>query len=101
MKKTLFGLACLLPLATQALEQQPTHEIAIEIKINCPESEELEKFLKSVPLEGNYSTDFEEWKASFVNNMTHLIYLVDSGKLCNSSWSVKVDENAQKEVEKD
>lgn len=69
-----------------------THDIAVNVKINCPDSAELNDFVKSVPKAGNYNTEnYEEWKTSFINNMNCLIHLVDSEKVYNSFWSVKTD----------
>ena len=84
------------PINTKADEK--SHEIAIDIKMTCPMSNELEDFVKSIPLADNYSSSFEEMKFSFVNNMTQLIRLVESEKVFNSFWSVKTDDrlsNAQ------
>ncbi len=77
---------------------EKSHEIAIDIKINCPMSTELKEFVKSIPPAGNYSSSFEEWKSSFINNMTHLIRLVESEKISNSFWSVKTDDRLSQEV---
>lgn len=77
-----------------------SHEIVIEIKIECPMSAELADFVDSIPTAGTYSSSFQEWKSSFVNNMMQLIHLVESEKILNSYWSVKTDEDlAQKIVE--
>jgi quercetin dioxygenase-like cupin family protein len=84
------------PICTKADEK--SHEIAIDIKINCPMSIELKDFVKSVPPAGNYSSSFEEWKSSFINNMTQLIRLVESEKVFNSFWSVKTDDRLSQEV---
>ncbi len=85
-----------MPINTKADEK--SHEIAIDIKINCPMSTELKDFVKSIPITGNYSSSFEEWKSSFVNNMTQLIRLVESEKVFNSSWSVKTDNRLSQEL---
>ncbi|WP_068466661.1 cupin domain-containing protein [Candidatus Protochlamydia phocaeensis] len=77
---------------------EESHDIAIDIKINCPMSTELKDFVKSIPPAGNYSSSFEEWKSSFVNNMTNLIRLVESEKISNSFWSVKTDDRLSQEV---
>lgn len=77
---------------------EKSHEIAIDIKINCPMSAELKDFVKSIPPAGDYSSSFEEWKSSFVNNMTQLIRLVESKKVFNSFWSVKTDDRLSQEV---
>lgn len=68
-----------------------SHDIAIGIKVRCPMSSELQDFVKSIPPVGNYSSSFEEWKSSFINNMTQLIRLIESGKVNESFWSVKTD----------
>lgn len=77
---------------------EKSHEITIDIKISCPMSPELKDFVKSIPPAGNYSSSFEEWKSSFVNNMTQLIRLVESEKVFNSFWSVKTDDRLPQEV---
>ncbi|MES2344901.1 MAG: hypothetical protein V4494_03060 [Chlamydiota bacterium] len=82
-------------------ENIQSHDIAVDIRINCPTSEELSDFVKSIPLPGHYSTTFEEWKSSFVNNMTKLIRLVESEKVFNSWWSVRNEEHVPQEINKD
>lgn len=76
------------------------HEIAVDIRIDCPMSQELEEFVQSIPTAGNYSSPFGEWKSSFVHNMTQLIRLVESEKIRNSFWSVKTDDRLSQAVEK-
>ena len=82
-------------------EEEKSHEITIEIKINCPMSEELNQFVKSIPENGDYSVGFCEWKSSFITNMTQLIHLVESEKIHNSSWSVKTDNRLRQQVQDD
>jgi hypothetical protein len=85
--------ACsLLFLSMAHAENSKPHDITIEIKLKCPTSEEFEKFMKSVPPAGSYSSTWNEWKSSFINNMNQLIDLVESEKISNSFWSVKTDE---------
>lgn len=104
MKEILFGLLFLLPLQAHCANQEPekrkSHHISITIDIDCPMSEELDAFVKSIPPEGSTSKDFEEWKTSFVHNMTQLIRLVQSEKVLNSSWSVKTDDALPKAEKK-
>lgn len=85
------------PIHTRADEK--SHEIAIDIAIDCPMSEELKGFVKSIPTPGNYCLSFEEWKSSFINNMKQLIRLVESEKVYHSFWSVKTDERLSQECE--
>jgi hypothetical protein len=70
------------------------HEIDLGIKIDCPMSEELESFMKTVPQNGDHPPSFNEWKDSFVSNMTQLIRLVESEKISNASWYVNIDAQA-------
>lgn len=98
MKKMLVVLMCFLSLQIKALDykdqcekDENSHEIAIEIKINCPMSIEFMNYVNSIPPAGNCSTNFEEWKSSFIQNMTQLMHLVESEKIFNSIWSVKTD----------
>ncbi len=81
----------------QKMDDKP-HDIAVDIKINCPMSIELENFVNSIPPAGDYSSSFEDWKSSFVSSMTQLIRLVESEKVSNSSWSVKTDNHLSHEV---
>ena len=90
MKKIGIICICLSAFHLQALE---THEIAIDIRITCPMSPELEDFVQSIPPAGHYSSNYEEWKASFINNMTQLLRLVESDKVFSSFWSVKTDDS--------
>lgn len=72
------------------MKQKPehTHDIAVDIRINCPKGEEYKAFCDSIPASGDYDSSFEEWKNSFTHNMTRLLELVESGKLTTSWWSV-------------
>lgn len=81
-----------------AKADEKSHEISVDIRINCPMSTELQDFVKSIPSAGNYSSSFEEWKSSFINNMTQLIRLIESEKVYHSSWSVKTDDLLSEEV---
>jgi hypothetical protein len=65
------------------------HDIAVEIKIRCPMSDEFAKFAQSIPDPQREHVTFEEWKSSFINSMSELIRLVESGKVNNSWWSAK------------
>ncbi len=89
MRWMLWAVICCLSIGASANEK--AHDIVIGIKINCPESVEYEEFVKSIPPGGDYATGFEEWKTSFIRNMTQLIQLVESGKIYNSRWSVNTD----------
>ncbi len=81
-----------------AAVDENSHDIAVDIKINCPMSSELQDFVKSIPAKNDHSLNFEEWKSSFVDSMTQLIRLVESEKVFNSFWSVKADDRLQQEV---
>ncbi|MCE5293116.1 MAG: hypothetical protein LLF94_00695 [Chlamydiales bacterium] len=76
-----------------------THDIALQIQINCPESQEFSDFLQSIPAPGHHSASFEEWKTSFVANMNALIALVESGQVNHSTWGVNTQPHQQEEVE--
>ncbi|QVL56241.1 MAG: hypothetical protein KFB95_03315 [Simkaniaceae bacterium] len=67
------------------------YEVAVDIRIDCPMSEELQAFRDSIPVGGPCVANFEEWKLSFIENMTKLIQLVESEQVANSNWSVHVD----------
>jgi quercetin dioxygenase-like cupin family protein len=68
-----------------------SHNVALNIKLSCPPSDEFQQFIKSIPPAGNYSSSLTEWKSSFVNSMNQLIQLVESEKIFGSWWSVKTD----------
>lgn len=84
------------PAAKKADEN--VHDITVNIKLNAPMSPELKDFVNSIPPAGEYSSPFEEWKTSFIGNMTQLIRLVESEKVFDYFWSVKTDEPLWKEV---
>lgn len=75
-------------------KEENSHDISVNIKINCPASDEFQEFVKSIPPEGNYSSSFNEWKSSFISNMKQLIHLVESEKVFNSWWSASANINA-------
>ena len=68
--------------------QEKTHDITIQVHINCPESPEFTAFVESIAAAGQHATSFEECKASFVANMTRLIALVESDQVNSSSCGV-------------
>ncbi len=68
-----------------------SHDVSVNIQINCPNSDEYAAFLKSIPTKN--SDSFEEWKSSFIDNMGQLINLVESEKVFNSCWSVNTHDN--------
>ncbi len=93
LHKTFFLL--LLSFATLSFmhaDENTAHEVLIEIKIKCPMSEELKAFVKSIPDPESQSVGLEEWKASFISNMTRLMDLVESKKMFDAHWSVKTDD---------
>ena len=90
-----FILSSFLFLATASATEEKTHDITVQIHINCPESPEFTEFVQSIPAAGNHSTTFEEWKTSFVANMLRLVNLVESEQVNSSSWGV----NSQEHVE--
>jgi hypothetical protein len=92
------GLLCFLGCQLHALDfvHKKPHEITIDIKIDCPMSEELANFVKSIP--DHQSTNFDEWKASFINSLTQLIQLVESEKVYSSYWSVNIDDALAQKV---
>jgi len=81
--------------------QEKTYDIAIEIKLNCPFSDELRAFVESIPSSETTAVTFDEWKSSFVNNMTQLINLVESGNVYNSYWSVAPIQESEPDTETD
>lgn len=83
-----FVLASFLFLAAASAGEEKTHDITLQIQINCPESQEFLDFVKTVPEPGHHAKDFEEWKQSFVANMTRIIALVESEQVNNCSWGV-------------
>lgn len=76
---------------SQTVAIDGSHNISVNIKINGPDSLEFQEFVKSIPPAGNYTSEYSEWKSSFVNNMNQLIHLVESEKVFSSDWSVKTD----------
>ena len=73
--------------------EEQTYDIKVGIEINCPMSDELQAFMDSIPCgPDGVCRDFDEWKNSFIDNMTMLIQLVNSEKIHNSCWSVGVEE---------
>lgn len=82
-------------------KKENSHDISVNIKINCPASDEFYEFVKSIPSGGNYSSSFNEWKSSFVNNMNQLVHLVESEKIFNSLWSVNTDAHFPQEAKRD
>ena len=72
-------------------KEKNSQNVALNIKLSCPPSDEFQQFVKSIPPAGNYSSSLAEWRSSFVNSMNQLIQLVESEKIFNSWWSAKTD----------
>jgi len=88
-------LSTLLATAAYADEQEKTHNVTIQVQINCPVSDEFLEFAKSVPPAGQHTESFDDWKASFVASMTRLIQLVESEKVNNCGWGCNIEEAAE------
>lgn len=86
MKKILIFLSFL---AADLGAQDDFLEFTMEIKIQCPPSEEFRAFWESIPSGENESVSFEEFQFSFVQTLNQLVCLVESGKIYQSSWWVK------------
>ncbi len=74
---------------------QNSQDIALDIRINCPMSDEYEEFLNAIPTPGSHTVDYEEWKASFIDSMTKLINLLESDQVNTSFWSVTAEEHKE------
>lgn len=72
-------------------KEKDSHDISIEIKLNCPMSNELKSFVSSIPPKGNYTVSYDEWATSFKKNINELIKLVESEEIHHSWWSAKTD----------
>lgn len=66
------------------------HEVAVDIKLSCPEVQEFQDFVSSIPTSGEDS-DFDTFKKSFAESMHYLIRLVESENISNAAWNVAVD----------
>lgn len=89
-------------LGIDQLSKDGFYEVLFGAKLKCLMSVELKEFAKSIPLSGNYSSaTFEEWKNSFVNTMTQLIYLVESENIFDSFWFAQADEILMQEIKKE
>lgn len=84
-------------------EHEAVSEIVITINLTCPASEQLEAFKESIPeftsTSASPTVNYEEFQKSITKNMTQLIRLVESGKVYNSNWSVKVESKVEAKVE--
>lgn len=90
LKKIAFAFFLTMTITGYSEIKQP-EKITIEINFICPQSEELDAFKKSIPDSQAQSVDYEDFQKSFVENMKKLIELVESGKVNQSNWSVKID----------
>ncbi len=82
-------------------EKEPISEVIVKINLTCPASEELEAFKKSIPESTSPTVNYEEFQKSITENMNQLISLIESGKVYNSNWSVKVESKIEAKVESD
>ncbi len=95
MKLLLCSMSLLSSLGT--LKAEATQEISININISCPMSEEYSALLQTIP-QGEPTVSFEEWRDSFVENMTKLIALVESGKVGDCGWQVSAGDKTSTEI---
>lgn len=86
-------LFAFLATATLHAEEEKTHDITVQIKLNCPNSPELAAFVTSIPDPGQHMVTFEEWKTSFLNSMNHLVDLIESEQVNNCHWSAGTEEH--------
>ena len=86
--------------ATSAIhaDDVQTHDIVLQIQLNCPESQEFSDFVASIPAAGQHTVSFEEWKTSFVANMNALIALVENGQINQSTWGVNTQPHINEEA---
>ncbi len=82
-------------------KKENSHDISVNIKINCPTSDEFQEFVKSIPPADYSSPSFNEWKSSFLNSMNQLVHLVESEKIFNSWWSVHTDVDLLQETKRE
>jgi hypothetical protein len=74
-------------------KKEHSHDLFLSVKLNCPTSPELQEFVQSIPPADYQSVGYEDWKMSFLNNMNHLMRLVESEKVFESWWWVTTHEN--------
>ena len=86
---TKFIVSSFLFLTAASADEEKTHDITVQIKINCPSSEAFAEFAKALPEAGQHTESFEEWQQSFIANMSRLIALVESGQVNDSGWSAE------------
>ncbi len=77
-----------------------SHDFSVNIRMNCPMSKELKNFIRAIPPSGNYSSNFDEWKSMFVDNMSQLVHLVQNEKIYNAFWSIRTDDAGWREANK-
>ncbi len=70
-------------------KSEGTKDLHIEIDLNCPPSEELDNYTKSVPI-NNLNAELIDWQTSFIQSMNELTKLIESGKFDQAIWSSKV-----------
>jgi hypothetical protein len=90
-------LSALLACTQLQAEEEKSHDILVQIQLTCPECPELANFTKSIPEAGHNPASYEEWKESFVTNMTRLIELVQSDNVYNASWGASSQEHIEQE----
>jgi len=89
--KTAF-LACVLVASFASANGTELKEVKIEVKLICPDSEELQNLRDAIPSPERANVDAEEWKQSFVAAMKRTIELVESDKVGDRFWSAHVQD---------
>ena len=74
-------LACV---CLASFAQANEKEVKIEVKLLCPDSEELQNLRNAIPSHERANVDLQEWQQSFVAVMKKTIELVESGKVGSS-----------------
>ncbi len=74
-------------------EEEKTKDVILQVQLNCPQSEELAKFIADMPEPGQRQASYEEFKESITKTLTSLIELVESEHIYNASWGVSAVEH--------
>jgi hypothetical protein len=89
--KKVFFLACLVGCSLHA-DEEPLKTVNIQIKLLCPNSDELENLRNVIPENTGSQVSYEEFSHSLKINLAQLIELIESGKVRDSFWSIAIED---------
>jgi len=79
-------LACVFVASYASGSPIPMKEVNFDLRIVCPDSNELQYLQAALPPPRTQFSSYEAWARVFIANMENIILLVKSGKVANGQF---------------